>query len=73
MNQQQQKRTALESDELLKCMLLTPDRRQSKTLLAIDKHGSKSLEQCFRLAFVAGRATNGEMAIKNSFLTIFFI
>ena len=36
-----------------------PDRRQSETLLTIYERGSKSLEQCFRLPFVANLATNG--------------
>ena len=36
-----------------------PDRQQSETLFTIYERGSKSLEQCFRLPFVANLATNG--------------
>ena len=46
--------------------ILTPDRRQSKTLLAIEECGSKmARKQYFRLPFVASQDWR-QMAIENS-------
>ena len=47
----------------------TPDRRQSKTLLAIDEHGSKSLERVFLNAIC--RQSGDKWQSKTLFLTIF--
>ena len=42
----------------------TPGRQQSKTLLTIDKRGSKiDRNSVFRLPFVASRATNGNQKL----------
>ena len=44
------------------CMLvITPDRRQSKTLILSTNVDQKSLETDYRLPFVATRATNGNL------------
>ena len=40
-------------------VFISPCRRQSKTILTIDKHGSKIARNCFLLPFVASPVTNG--------------
>ena len=50
----------LKSLRMSREVIITPDRWQSKTLIPSTNVDQKSLEQSFRLPFVASRAANGK-------------